>query len=396
MGTEAAETQQSSSMRERRRVKRQSQSQSQSQSQIQSQSQPFSDDTGACDLGARGSVGVGGRVGGRDRAGVVPVSVEYLRDPHCGASTNAQYVPVDVTLTYPACMVDRPISPPHALFLSLDDLFPGSHIGQIFDENSSFRTAIRDAARKDFSPRESSPASQQQREGLEAVEGAGVGAGAERQINDPRSSVMSSWRSQNPYSAMGAAFSAHGVALTGVQFVTTLTELCTGEHPLVRPLLRGQAQGVGAGLSSTDTAVLVGEAVEAAADLHVFGSWMDIVGVRGRGVAHSWHQDSGLHQITVMLGFPPEDGYRGRGVFSHVLPLSHRLTSHNSSGPRLWGDLSVDMGTSGPVSAAVAVPAESVLQPVYRRGGEVMVYSDNDVFHSAPDLAHRQSLWRFM
>lgn len=41
---------------------------------------------------------------------------------------------------------------------------------------------------------------------------------------------------------------------------------------------------------------------------------------------HSWHQDSGLRQRTVLLGFPIEDAYDGAGVFSHVVKLSNELS----------------------------------------------------------------------
>ena len=44
-----------------------------------------------------------------------------------------------------------------------------------------------------------------------------------------------------------------------------------------------------------------------------------------RRVAHSWHQDSGISSKTVLLGFPPRNGYVGGGVFSSHVKLSHPL-----------------------------------------------------------------------
>ena len=52
------------------------------------------------------------------------------------------------------------------------------------------------------------------------------------------------------------------------------------------------------------------------------------------------HQDSGLPQKTVMVGFPPENNYTGIGVFSHAIKLSHRMPAPfgmNVNEPRLLG-----------------------------------------------------------
>ena len=37
-----------------------------------------------------------------------------------------------------------------------------------------------------------------------------------------------------------------------------------------------------------------------------------------------------------------------------------------------------------------------IIRPVFRKGKEIMIYDDSKVFHSAPDYARRESLWRFM
>ena len=88
-----------------------------------------------------------------------------------------------------------------------------------------------------------------------------------------------------PLESFTAAFEAHGVALDGKTFLQTLGGLC-GDRP--------------------------------------HGTLIDIVPLRRR-VAHSWHQDSGISSMTVLLGFPPRDGYEGGGVFSHHVKLSHAL-----------------------------------------------------------------------
>lgn len=57
-----------------------------------------------------------------------------------------------------------------------------------------------------------------------------------------------------------------------------------------------------------------------------FGSLIDIVNPGNRlKPAHSWHLDANLPQTTVMFGFPRANNYRGAGVFSHAVQLSHQL-----------------------------------------------------------------------
>jgi hypothetical protein len=228
----------------------------------------------------------------------------------------------------------EPITNPHIIFYGLDELFPGSGLGELFDTNKGFRRDIRIAAREDF-----------------YADDPNLSYEANARLRDPRSTMMSSWRrspssSSSLYPALSAVFQKYHIDLTGQQLISTLSGLC----------------------GATD---------------HVFGSWIDIIGISGKNVSHSWHQDSGLDQNTVMLGFPPTDGYVGTGVFSHAVKLSHRLPAPSLKEPRLW---------------PIALPIDQayVIRPVYRRGKEVMVYNDRDVYHSAPDFAHRESLWRFM
>jgi len=74
--------------------------------------------------------------------------------------------------------------------------------------------------------------------------------------------------------------------------------------------------------------------------------------------------------------------YDGVGVFSHAVKLSHRLPDHDLPEPRLWG-----LGK---------IPNKYIVRPIYKKGKEVMVYNDRDIFHSAPDVTNRASVWRFM
>ena len=255
------------------------------------------------------------------------------------------------------------ITHPHIRFYSFDELFPESNLAEVFDTHGDFRHALRVAAREDFfMPDDRLPEN------------------ANAAIKDPRSTLMSSWRTANEYLHLSAVFEQYritcqGSHLRGPVFVATLVALC-GPSP------------------------------------HVFGSWMDILGVKGRRVNHSWHQDSGLEQCTVMVGFPPTDRYTGLGVFSHAVKLSHRLpTPVHPNQPRLWTEAFMTVPTDKMSStgdgvcssdnnheSAQTVPIDSqyIVRPEYRRGREVMVYDDRDVFHSAPDCTHREAMWRLM
>jgi len=115
--------------------------------------------------------------------------------------------------------------------------------------------------------------------------------------------------------------------------------------------------------------------------------FIDIFGVQDRSINHSWHLDAGCSPgncRTVLWGFPPEDNYNGCGVFSHIVPLSKECLApedHNRMEPVLFD------GT---------VPDEYIVRPIYGEGKELLLYRDIDVLHSAPDVAYRTSIMRFM
>jgi len=100
---------------------------------------------------------------------------------------------------------------------------------------------------------------------------------------------------------------------------------------------------------------------------------------------HGWHQDSGWDKITVLMGFPPEDKWRGEGVFSHVVRLSHPLPMPERPVPVIFGET---------VCRGERIPEEYVWRPVYSKGAEIIAYRDSATVHSAPDRVHRESLWR--
>ena len=195
-------------------------------------------------------------------------------------------------------------------------------LSRIFNSNVQFRDAVRIAARNDFFVPDETLSEQ-----------------ANLILKDPRSTLMSSWKRNNDknnlYESLTKIFQDYDVNISGPQFISGFTQFCS---------------------DSPDH----------------FGSWIDICGVKGKHVSHSWHQDSGLDQVTVMLGFPPHDNYDGIGVFSHAFKISHRLPPPLQQEPRLW----VCSSNSFPLGDLPSrVPEEYIIRPVYREGKEVMVYT---------------------
>ena len=128
--------------------------------------------------------------------------------------------------------------------------------------------------------------------------------------------------------------------------------------------------------------------------------WIDIYGVQDRAINHSWHLDAGRSPKncrTVLWGFPPEDHYRGTGVFSHIVSLEDPFGStldivvddddDDSSGERPRMEPVLFEGSPG---------EDFVSRPLYESGKELLIYRDIDVLHSAPDVAYRSSVMRFM
>lgn len=235
----------------------------------------------------------------------------------------------------------------HGRHLSLDDLFPGSGLGEAWDTCAPLRTAMRRALRSDlFTPPPSW--NEVQRRAATGLEAACMvpwhGVVADTDADAARLQSFSE------------AFAEHGVALDGQTFLRTLGGLC-GARP--------------------------------------HGTLIDIVPLH-RKVAHSWHQDSGISSTTVLLGFPPTDGYEGGGVFSHHVKLSHPL---RPSAGEVHGQvveyerLGEDGAAGGPPPP---IPDEYVVRPTYRRGCEVWVSDDAFHLHSTPDVQRRECLWRFM
>ena len=222
---------------------------------------------------------------------------------------------------------------------SLESLF-GYDFSECFHNDDEFRNNIRNSARLDFSIQDNTLSDEKN-----------------ARINDPRASIMSSWKNNNNnYKYLSKCFKDKGFErINGKDFIGNLTQFCENNN-----------------YNNIDD------------DNHdnAFGSFMDIIGIKDRCLPHAWHQDSGLNSYTVMLGFPTSSNYQGLGVFSHIVKLKERLPPPQQSAPRI---LDTDY-----------FPEEVILKPIFKKGCEILVYRDSDVFHSAPDVTYRESVWRFM
>ena len=258
----------------------------------------------------------------------------------------------------------------HIEYLSLDDLFPNLNFSSLFHTNASFRQSIRRSMRHDIFHSTPSYAKLSEK--------------AASCLLDDDSSLQGSWRCRpnpksNPDHDTGGRMTQLTLVLqhhlgpnapTGDEFLNTIGSLC-GPNPSTH--------------------------------------WIDIVGIKDRVISHSWHQDTGRrsagppdHQedhegedgtststssYTVMLGFPCVDSYTGTGVFSHVVRLQNEHWAPEEKGHGINNE---------PVLLEGSVEEEYIIRPIFDLRKELVRYRDVDVIHSAPDVAYRCSVMRFM
>ena len=75
------------------------------------------------------------------------------------------------------------------------------------------------------------------------------------------------------------------------------------------------------------------------------------------------------------------------------MALSHPLRSDAPRGAVVeWERICAAAG----LEPTDALPPQYVLRPRFRRGAELLLYSDEAHLHSAPDAIHRDAIWRFM
>ena len=241
----------------------------------------------------------------------------------------------------------------HISYIGLDDLFPSvNNFSSEFCSNGQFRTALRQAIRElifDSSP-----------------EYANMSEKARRMLLLPDSSLQGSW--QRKIRRHGASDNVDIIAAREGKLTAILSNHLGENAPTGDEFMETIGQLCGSGAT---------------------GHWIDIVGIVGRRISHSWHQDTGRcpggGTRTVLLGFPKEDNYDGVGVFSHVVKLGHERHAPNDhviGEPIVYPNLNLD--------------DEYVVRPTFKCGREIIMFRDIDVLHSAPDVTFRTSCMRFM
>ena len=244
------------------------------------------------------------------------------------------------------CMTDgiifeRDVKEPPFFFMSLDDLF-GEEVGfsSKFNLDSTFRQKLRAAIRQDIF--DTTPFY------------ANLSEKAASMLLLLDSSLEGSWRMPESMNRMNQTSKVLSDALgenapTGDELFHAIGRLC-GARPSTH--------------------------------------FIDIFGVQDRRISHSFHLDFGKSPEnttqTVLWGWPRENSYDGCGVFSHVIPLKEACWTPEDH-PRME-----------PVLFDGTFDEQNIVRPRYNRGRELLIYRDVDVVHSAPDVAYRTSVMRFM
>lgn len=80
--------------------------------------------------------------------------------------------------------------------------------------------------------------------------------------------------------------------------------------------------------------------------------------------------------------------------YSHIVKMSHILRQPGDDGEVIQYEALAAHGSTG--NMVEDIPEKYIVRPLYQRGREIVVYGDANHIHSAPDFAHRESLWRLM
>ena len=250
----------------------------------------------------------------------------------------------------------RNISHEHIQSTSLDELFPGLSFSDIFASSSDFRTALRAAMREDVF--DTTPAY------------ANMSEKARKMLLLPDSSLQGSWRCKGGrWERKKGSTDVEG-------------EKCTHRMKKLSQVL---SKYLGEGALTGDQMM---DAFGALCGSNPSTHWIDIVGVQDRRIPHSWHQDTGRSPnstMTVLFGFPPEDGHDSVGVFSHFVKLERErfaFDDHPNNEPVVYPNLEVE--------------DNFIVRPKFTKRREIIFYRDVDVLHSSPDVAWRASVMRFM
>lgn len=123
--------------------------------------------------------------------------------------------------------------------------------------------------------------------------------------------------------------------------------------------------------------------------------------------AVEWHQDwspPDENSFTVSLGFPPADNYTGVGVLTELVRLSHRFGMERFRQSKFPLTDVYQNYTAEDCAEADRKGLEELgitetyrIQPVFKRGQEILIYRDSDHLHRGPkqDVLLRADCWRF-
>lgn len=276
---------------------------------------------------------------------------------------------------------DHPVLQTHVQSCSLDDLFPSRtdlKFSYHFNSNKHFREDLKQAMRMDVF--HGNPQNENLSDKVKDI------------LLLPDSSLQGSW-TQECTNCSGS--STYRTSLSMPRLTKVLSKYLGSNAPSGERLMSKLAHLCNP--SEQKDNISPNKSPTTSSSYH----WIDIIGIKNRKISHSWHQDTAILPYindsiyTVMLGFPPEDNYHGTGVFSHVVPLRFPRIR-----PPLLNTENEICGFDGmagePVLYTSAIPEEYIIRPNYEPGKEILFYRDVDVLHSAPDVAYRCSVMRFM
>ena len=233
--------------------------------------------------------------------------------------------------------------------LSLSDTFQNDRLGDLFSSSAEFRETLRLAARKDLFVQPPLTQSDQREKYDKRV------LLMKRLQIDLKSTANGNWRTCGECKHLTRAFQDHGIHdLSGEYFIKTLGKILLDSGSVIN------------------------------------GSWLDISTDYQKAQSYAWHRDSSDdRQNTLMLGFPKEDDFSGEGVFSH-LSLFDSSSEENAAAA-----FNQPVVASPQLNEKLSSSLEEIVKPVWKKGGEILLYRDT-VYHSAPDITCRASVWRLM
>jgi hypothetical protein len=130
--------------------------------------------------------------------------------------------------------------------------------------------------------------------------------------------------------------------------------------------------------------------------------WEDTIGVMNRKIPHSWRQDPNGGSIqpggqnVVLFGFPKESNYTGLGVFDHFIKLKPKSNDATTSTVMQEEIKNTPTSPPEPTVYTGTVDETYIIRPQFTIGQEIVVYRNDRVLHSSPDIAWRTCAMKFL